>query len=85
MRTTLEPTDKLVTLVVNGADVPARVWQGYAESGNGMVKIPVHAYITRIAISESLPKAFHEAFEQELKATAKMRPDVQSIPLRMIL
>ena len=37
MKLTLENTDKLVTLVVDGHDIRARIWQGATESG-----IPVH-------------------------------------------
>jgi len=45
MKVTLESTSKITTLVVNGEDVPARIWEGKTESG-----IPCHAFITRIAV-----------------------------------
>lgn len=84
MKITLENTDKIVTLVVDGHAVPARVWQGETASG-----IPVQAFITRIA--PEVPKSDPEfdaktaAFERELKRTAGMRVSVKAIPLRMIL
>lgn len=84
MKITLENTDKIVTLEVNGASVPARVWQGETESG-----IQVHAFITRIApeILESDPNidALTEVFERELQRTAKPRAITDSIPLHLIL
>ncbi len=33
MIVTLESTDKIVTLVINGAEVPARIWEGRTASG----------------------------------------------------
>ena len=43
MKITVENTSKIVTL--NG--VPARIWEGFTESG-----IECHCYITRIAIDK---------------------------------
>ena len=80
MKLTLESTDKIVTLVVNGRDVPARVWQGQTESG-----IPVHCFITRVAVEEGRPDEDYRQFERELAEQAKPRLDVQSIPLRFII
>ena len=84
MKVTLENTDKIVTLEVNGASVPARVWQGETENG-----IPVHAFITRIV--PEIPKtdpnidALTEEFERDLKRTADARAVTQAIPLHLIL
>jgi len=39
MKITLENTTKIVDLVVNGARVPARIWQGETEDGT-----PVQAF-----------------------------------------
>ncbi|HEU4341462.1 MAG TPA: hypothetical protein VFU31_07820 [Candidatus Binatia bacterium] len=84
MKITLENTDKIVTLEVDGATVPARIWQGESESG-----VPVHAFITRVApeILESNPDidALTEQFERELQRTAKPRAMIDSIPLHLIL
>ena len=77
MKLTLESTDRIVTLNVNGADVPARIWQGQTDSG-----IPVHAYITRVAVATDQDCT---SFERELTETAPLRPELQTIPLRLIL
>ena len=44
MKIKLESTSHIVTFVVNGADVQARIWQGETEDG-----VPVQCFITRIA------------------------------------
>jgi hypothetical protein len=84
MKITLENTDKIVELIVNGTAVPARVWQGATEDG-----IPVQAFITRIApeISKSHPEIdrLTRAFDEQLRRQADMRPSVEAIPLRLIL
>ena len=84
MKVTLENTDKIVTLEINGNAVPARVWQGRNESG-----IPVHAFITRIVpeIPKSHPDIdkLTEEFEHDLQRTADPRATIQSIPLNLIL
>jgi hypothetical protein len=80
----IESTTKIVTLVINGHNVPARVWQGATASG-----IPVQCFITRIApeISKSDPKIdeLTVEFETDLKRQADPRPTVEAIPLRMII
>lgn len=84
MRITLENTSKIVTLVVDGHDVPARVWQGQTENG-----IPVQAFITRIA--PEIPKTdphidrLTAEFERDLQRCADPRPTVDAIPLRMLI
>jgi hypothetical protein len=78
VKITLENTTHLVTLEMgDGKRVPARIWEGHTESG-----IPVHAYITRIAapLTEDL-----EQFERELKEQRAPSPEVEAIPLRLIL
>ena len=50
MKIRIESTSKIVTLVVGGKDVPARVWQGETDGG-----IPVQCFITRIA--PEIPKS----------------------------
>lgn len=84
MKITIESTPKIVHLVIDGATVPARVWQGETDSG-----IPVQAFITRIApeISKSDPAIdiLTVEFERELQRQADPRPTVNAIPLRLIL
>lgn len=77
MELQLHSTTKIVTLVIDGKSVPARVWQGHTASG-----IPVHAFITRVAVHESLDQ---REFERELEAHAAPTPEIAAIPLRMIL
>jgi hypothetical protein len=77
MKINIESTTKRVDLVVDGSSIPARIWEGHTESG-----IPVHAYITRIAVHNS---ENHAQFERELQECRKPSVDVQAIPLRMIL
>lgn len=84
MKITIESTARIVKLVHEGVDVPARVWQGETESG-----IRVQVYVTRIApeIPESDPRidALTAEFERDLQRQAKPRPTVQAIPLRMFI
>lgn len=77
VKITLTSTTKLITLLVNGVDVPARIWQGETESG-----IEVHAYVTRIAVHKDLD---YSQFERELVSCAEPTPDTEAIPLRLIL
>lgn len=84
MKITIESTPHIVTLVVNGHDVPARVWQGATDSG-----IPVQCFITRIApeIPQSDPRIdeLTAEFERDLQRQADPRPTVQAIPLRFFI
>jgi len=73
MRITLESTTKVVEL--NG--VPARIWEGATESG-----IPIHAYVTRVAVEEGLNQ---EEFEKQLQTHRAPSPAVQAISLRLVL
>ncbi len=73
MKITISSTSKLVQF--NG--VPARIWEGHTDSG-----IPVHCYVTRIAVHEDHPT---EQFERELQEHAAPSADVAAIPLRLIL
>jgi hypothetical protein len=78
MRVTLENTTKLVEIVINGATVPARVWEGVTANG-----IPCHAFITRIAVGKDEDAA---EFERDL---AEKRPPTEAleaaIPARFVL
>jgi hypothetical protein len=84
MKVTIESTPKIVNLVLNGRDVPTRVWQGETESD-----IPVQCFITRIApeINKTDPRIDELTidFERELQRMADPRPTVEAIPLRMII
>jgi hypothetical protein len=80
MKITIENTSKLVKLEVNGAEVPARIWQGETESGT-----PVQCFITRIAPEVPMDDPRNDVFARELAEQAAPRPTVQAIPLRMIL
>ncbi len=74
MKITLESTTKVVTL--NG--VPARLWEGTTASG-----IPIHAFITRVAVDRELDTS---EFERELLEQRTPSPELERvIPLRMIL
>ena len=76
MKVTLESTSKLVTLIVDGAEVPARIWEGHTEGG-----IPCHAFITRIAASADQDLS---QFERELQERKAPSSDVEFYPLRLI-
>jgi hypothetical protein len=84
MKITIESTSKIVTLVVNGTSVPARIWQGETEGG-----IPVQCFITRISPEIHLtdPKIdeLTAEFDRELKRQADPRASVEAIPLRLII
>jgi hypothetical protein len=80
MKVTIESTEKIVILKKDGAEVPARIWEGATESG-----IPVHCYITRIAVSEGREPKDYEQFERELQEQRKPSMEIQAIPLRLIL
>lgn len=84
MKITLENTDRIVAVEVDGCAVDARIWQGETEFG-----VPVHAYITRIVpeIPESHSRIdeLTQGFDEQLKRTVKPRPAVEVIPLRLIL
>jgi hypothetical protein len=78
MKITIENTSKIVELEGAVGRMPARVWEGHTESG-----IPVHCYVTRIAVARELDT---EQFERELiecrQPSAKIE---QAIPLRLVL
>lgn len=77
MEVTLQSTTKIVRLVVEGREVPARIWEGTTSSG-----IPCHAYITRIAVGEDQDAA---EFERELVEQRRATPAVEAIPSRLII
>ena len=87
MKITIESTEKITSLEIgqgqHGISMPARIWEGYTESG-----IPVHCFVTRIVPTvddkpENAEK-FRE-FERELKEQRKPSVEISAIPLRLIL
>lgn len=74
MKITIESTTKIAHL--NG--VPARIWEGETETG-----IKIHCFIVRVAIDKDEPSA--EEFEKELQKQKVPSPEIEAIPLRMIL
>jgi hypothetical protein len=76
MEVNLQNTTKIVTPIINGAEVPARVWEGVNKNG-----VRCHAFITRIAVHQDDNPA---EFERELKAE-KPSQGVASIFLSKIL
>jgi hypothetical protein len=73
VKITIENTTK--TVLLNG--VPARIWEGHTDSG-----IPIHCYITRVAVQEDLDCA---QFEKELQEQRKPSAAIEGIPMRLIL
>ena len=73
MKIAIESTTKIVHL--NG--VPARIWEGQTASG-----IPVHCYVTRIAVKKDINCS---EFERELQEHAAPSPEIMAIPARLIL
>lgn len=78
MKVQLESTSQIVKLVIDGVDVPARLWEGHTERGT-----PVHCFITRI--SSTVPPDDSRVAEFEIELKEQRPPTVPGIPLRMIL
>lgn len=77
MKVTLESTDRIVTLVHNGQEVPARIWEGRTDKG-----IACHAYITRIAVANGDDAS---EFEQDLREQRKASAALDVIPTRLVI
>ena len=79
MKITIESTTKVVELNVRGfpSGVPARIWEGVTDSG-----IPVHCYVTRIAVAYDQDNS---QFERELKECRAPSAGIDAIPPWMIL
>lgn len=77
MEVTLKSTDKMVTLVVPGGEVHARIWEGHTRSG-----IRVHAYMTRIAVKSSEDQT---DFMAELNEHEAPSAEIAAIPVRLVL
>lgn len=80
MKLILESTSKIVEVVgphdSRGA-VPCRIWEGETDTG-----IKVHAYITRVAVPND---ADQSQFQRELQSHRAPSPEIEAIPLRLIL
>jgi len=77
MKITIESTAKLVELRTPHGTVRARIWEGHTASG-----IPVHCYITRVAVANDRD---HAEFERELQEHAAPSAEIAAIPLRLLL
>ncbi len=76
MRLTIESTTK----IVNIDGVECRVWEGQTVDG-----IPVHCFVTRVAVSAEAPDAVHDKFCRELRECRVPSPVVEALPGRMTL
>jgi len=77
MKITIENTTKIVDL--NG--VPARIWEGTTESG-----IPVHCFITRIAVPKDADESTLACFARELEEQRAPSAMIDaSYPARLVL
>lgn len=78
MKLIIESTTKFVEISADGGDpVPARVWEGHTDTG-----IPVHCFITRVAVGNDQDQ---KPFERELQEHRAPSADIAAIPLRLIL
>ena len=73
MRLDIKSTTKVVQL--NG--LPARIWEGVNEQG-----IPLHCFITRIAVADEMDQALFEASLEKCDAPSVA---VAAYPARMVL
>jgi hypothetical protein len=73
----LTNTTKIVELATPSGVVPARIWEGHTESG-----IPVHAYITRIAVAKDQDAS---QFERELQECQAPSTALAAIPARLVI
>ena len=73
MTMTITSTSKVVTL----DGVQCRVWEGSSERG-----VKLHCFIPRVAVAADQDVS---QFEAELQEKAAPSPEVEVIPLRMIL
>lgn len=77
MKITIESTSQIIEIRSNGAVVPARVWEGWTNSG-----IHVQVLVTRIAALKTEDLA---EFDRELTAQKDPQFLPSAFPLRMIL
>ena len=80
MKAQIESTTKIVTLVVDGQPVPARIWEGRTEAG-----IPCHFFITRVAVAKDVDSSQFDAELQEHAAPSLEIQKAYPIDARVIL
>lgn len=84
MKITIESTDKLVQVTINGQTVPARLWQGESDEG-----IPCVAFITRISplipVSDPRIDELTAAFDRDLKRVSPLRGPAQVFDTRFFI
>jgi hypothetical protein len=84
MKITIESTDKLIELQVQGRGVvPARVWEGTTDKGT-----PVFCFVTRIAPTipeRELSPAVLEEFQKDLREQRQPSPAVRAFDMRYVL
>lgn len=73
MKIQMHSTTKIVEL--NG--VPARIWKGVTEGG-----VECHVYVTRVSVDKENDVS---EFEKELQEHSAPTPEIEAIPLRMII
>lgn len=76
MKISIESTTKKVFL----GGVEARIWEGFTQGG-----IPVHCYITRIAVGMDQPPEVLAQFDRDLQEQRAPSPAIAAIPLQLIL
>ena len=83
MTITITSTTKLIELVTaTGSRVMARIWEGTTDSG-----IPVHCFVTRIAVDKDADASDFERELQECRQPSARLADIypDGIPLRLVL
>ena len=75
--TTMTMTIRSTTKVVTLDGIPCRICEGETASG-----VKVHCFIPRVAVAEGQDVS---QFEAELSAQRPPSPELEAIPLRMIL
>jgi hypothetical protein len=81
MKVTIESTDCVVSISIDGKEVPARIWEGNTEAG-----VPVVCFVTRIS-PQTHAAEVNAVFARELEETRKaaFAPFARGIDLRFIL
>lgn len=77
MKVTLESTSDIVTLPIEGKEVPARVWEGVTEKG-----VKCHAFITLIACKNTEDNS---EFERDLQEITVPAPEGKTVGSRLCL
>lgn len=81
MKIELESTDRIVSIVNDRGNVPARVWEGQMEDGTW-----VSALVTRISLKANEPDDVIEKFDKELqKTTEPSEAAIECWPMRVVL